>query len=755
LTRYGFYEALDYTEGRVAPEQSFSMVRSFMVHHHGMSFLSLSALLLDQPMQKRFLREPVFRAYELLLQEKMPAVTPVRTTALEPEPAQPARAGAAPIAVVTTRMDTPIPRVHLLSNGRYHVLLTQTGAGYSAWHDIAITRWSGDATRDADGMFCYLRDVESGRQWSTTFQPCGADGEHAATFSQGRAEFRRVEHGIESEMLVAVSAEDDIELRRVRLTNRSLKARTLDVTSYAELALNRRAADAAHPAFSKLFVETELVPELDAMLASRRPRAADEAQPWLLHQMQVRGATAGATAFETDRGEFLGRLRDAAHPRAIEDGGSLSNSAGAVLDPCLAIRRRVLIPPGRTVSVDLITGVAATRADALGLARKYREPHLHERVLELAWTHEQVVMQQLNVGARDAQLYERIAARLLYPAEGARGAPPGLPGQSALWKHGISGDLPIVLARIANASQIELVRQLIKAHGWWATRGLHADLLIWNEERSGYRQELQEHILYLVGSAAEARGGEGPGRVYAWRVEHLSAEDRALMGAVARCVFNGNEGRLRDQVERAVPPDIAAPALLPARKTHAGSTVLQPPEGLQGFNGFGGYSADGDEYVIWLPDGTATPAPWCNVLANEGFGSVVSETGGAYTFSENAHEFRLTPWPNDPLTDACGEAIWLRDEETGEFWSATPMPSPDGDPYLAAHGFGYTRYEHAHSDLASELNVFVARERHVKLSLLKLRNAGSRVRRISVTGYVEWVLGEQRVHSAPHVRTRV
>jgi len=753
LTRYGFYEALDYTEGRVAPGQSFSMVRSFMAHHHGMSFLALCSLLLDQPMQKRFLREPVFQAYDLLLREKMPAATPARTTALETESPQPARASARPATAVITQMDTAIPRVHLLSNGRYHVLLNQSGAGYSAWRDIAITRWSGGIASDGDGTFCYLRDVESGKCWSTTWQPCAAPAEHSATFSQARAEFHCLDHGIESETLVAVSAEDDIELRRIRLINRSSRARTLDVTSYAELALNQRGTDAAHPAFSKLFVQTELIPELDALLASRRPRSAGEAQPWLLHQMHVRGTTAGNTAFETDREKFLGRLRTAKHPAALDGGEPLGDSAGAVLDPCMAIRRRVLIPPGRAVGVDLVTGIAPTRDGALALAHKYREPHLHDRVFELAWTHEQVVMQQLNVGTRDAQMYERIAARLLY--SGAVGkAAPGLPGQSALWKHGVSGDLPIVLVRIANASQIDLVRQLIKAHGWWTTRGLHTDLLIWNEEHSGYRQELQEHILYLIASAAEARGEQGPGRMYAWRVEHLSGEDRALMEAVARWTFNGDEGRLRDQVERAAAQEAASPASPPARKLHAGGAALSPPDNLEGFNGYGGHDAETGEYVIWLPPGARTPAPWCNVLSNERFGSVVSESGGAYTFAENAHEFRLTPWRNDPLTDACGEAIWLRDEETGEFWSPTPMPTPGSGGYRVRHGFGCSRYEHVHADLHSELDVFVAQAQPVKLSLLKLRNGSARARRISVTGYVEWVLGEQRAACAPHVRVR-
>jgi cellobiose phosphorylase len=759
LTRYGFYEALDYTEGRVAPGQPFAMVRSFMVHHHGMSFLAISNLLHDAPMQRRFMREPMFRAYELLLREKVPAVTPVRTGTLEGEPPQPVRAGAQPAVALITRMDTPTPRVHLLSNGRYHVLLTQTGAGYSAWRDIGLTRWGGDGTRDADGQFCYLRDTESGQRWSATFQPCPAGGaDFSATFSQARAEFRRVDHGIECEMRVAVSAEDDVELRRVRLTNRSTRPRTLEITSYAELALNTRAADAAHPAFSKLFVQTELLPELDALLASRRPRGTDESNPWLLHQMNVRGEPLEATTFETDRARFLGRLREASRAQAIESDGPLSNSVGAVLDPCMAIRSRVRIAPGRTVSIDLVTGVAPTREAARALAIRYREKHLHERVFELAWTHEQVVMQQLNVGARDAQLYERIAARLLYPGDAPRGgAPIGLPTQSALWKHGISGDLAVVLVRIANSSQLDLVRQLIKAHGWWQSRGLQADLLIWNEELSGYRQELQDHILYLINSSVEARNGGGPGRMYAWRVEHLSSEDRALMLAVARCVFSGNEGRLRDQVERAAAEaeSAAAPALLPLRKPHAGSTVLQQPGGLLGFNGLGGHSADGREYLIWLPEGAVTPAPWCNVLANENFGSVVSESGSAYSFADNAHEFRLTPWRNDPLTDATGEAFWLRDEETGEFWSPAPLPTRSADPYLTAHGFGYTRYEHAHADVVSELTTFVACTAPLKLSLLKLRNAGARARRISVTGYVEWVLGEQRARSAPQVSTRV
>ncbi|HET7560913.1 MAG TPA: glucoamylase family protein [Rhodanobacteraceae bacterium] len=759
LTRYGFYEALDFTAGRVSEDEDFARVRSWMAHHHGMSLLSLSSVLNRQPMQRRCMREPMFRAYELLLREKIPESRPRHPAQLDVEQPRQTRARMQPRAREVTRMDTPLPEVHLLSNGNYHVMLTQSGAGYSRWRQLAITRWRADATRDADGQCIYLRDVDSGTAWSATAQPLGdPDGTCSATFSQARAEFHRLDHGIASELLVAVSAEDDIELRRLRLTNRGSRTRTLELTSYAEIVLALPDADASHPVFTKLFLETEAAPELDALLAHRRVRSPDEHDPWLLHQMTTRGGTLGEHEFETSREAFFGRLRGPAKPLALESDAPLAGHVGAVLDPCVALRRRIRILPGHTASVDIITGVAADRDAALALARKYHERHLHQRVFQLAWTHEQVVLQQLNMSATEAQRYERLASALLYGGISAQQeSSDPLPAQPALWKHGVSGDLPIVLARIANASQIDLVRHLIQAHGYWQMRGLHVDLLIWNEELSGYRQELQEHILYLIESGAEARGGQGPGKMFAWRVEHVPTTDRALMLSIARCVFNGNAGRLRDQIERLLPLDatLPAPSLLPVRKPHVGTYALQPPsEDLQQFNGRGGFCNDGSEYVIWLAAGAATPAPWCNVLANEALGSVVSESGSAYTFAINAHEFRLTPWYNDPLRDRSGEALWLRDEATGEVWSATPQPSPDGLPFRVCHGFGYSRWEHCHADLYSELTVFVARAAPVKLALLKITNKGDHARSISITSFVEWVLGEHRERSAIHVHTR-
>ncbi|HEX7369100.1 MAG TPA: glucoamylase family protein [Rhodanobacteraceae bacterium] len=757
LTRYGFYEALDFTAGRVSEGADFALVKSWMSHHHGMSFLALSALLNRQPMQRRFMREPMFGAYELLLREKIPEARPKHPAALDVEqPAQTRARSHADLREIT-RMDTPLPHAHLLSNGNYHVMLTQTGAGFSRWHDLAVTRWHGDATRDDEGTFIYLRDVDSGKAWSATWQPMGdANGTCRATFSQARAEFHRHDFGIATELLIAVSAEDDIELRRLRLTNNTGRVRTLDVVSYAEPVLAPMEADSAHPVFSKLFLETESLPGFDALLVTRRPRSPDEHHPWLLHQMTTRGGTIGDGGFETDREAFLGRLGSPAHPRALAN-DPVFGRTGAVLDPIVSLTRRIRIMPGHTAAIDLITGVAHDRDAALALARKYRERHLHQRVFQLAWTHEQVALQQLNMSAVEAQRYDHVASALLYGPIAARNvSDAALPSQSALWKHGISGDLPIVLARIANASQIDLVRHLIQAHGFWQTSGLDADLLIWNEELSGYRQELQEHILYLIQSGAEARGGQGRGRMFAWRIEHLPATDRALMLASARCVFSGDEGRLRDQIARmsSISTDAEPPALLPRHKSQPGSFALPPPSpDLVAANGYGGFNQDSGEYTMWLEPDRPTPAPWCNVLANAGFGSVISEAGGAYTFFENAHEFRLTPWYNDPLRDRSGEALWLRDEASGEFWSLASQPSPSGDPYLAHHGFGYSRFEHAHADLYSEVTVCVAHEAPVKLMRIRLANKGEHARSVSLTSFVEWVLGQHREHDGRHART--
>jgi cyclic beta-1,2-glucan synthetase len=769
LGDYGLYEAMDYTPARLQRGQDGAVVRSYMAHHQGMSLLAFAHVLLDQPMQKRFASDPLFQATMLLLQERIPNATVFYARAPELPDIRSSTIGQASPLRVLRNPDAP-PEVHLLSNGRYHVMVSQSGAGYSRWKDLAITRWREDGTRDNWGSFCYLRDVDSGKFWSAAHQPTLQHTvSYEAIFTEGRAEFRRRDNGIETHTEVVVSPEDDIELRRTHITNRSRSRRTIEITSYAEVVLAPSAGDNLHQAFSNLFVQTEIVRERQAILCHRRPRSEFESPVWLFHLMTVHGAEAKNISYETDRMAFIGRTRSLDDPQAMRAGAMLGDSQGPVLDPIVAIRQRITLLPHQSVKVDMVTGVAELRDQALGLVDKYRDMHLADRVLDLATTHAWVNLQQINASEADAQLFARLASSVIYVNPAQRAQPAALGrnrrGQSGLWGYGVSGDLPIVLLQIGSVDNIELVRQLVQALAYWRLKGLAVDLVIWNEDHVGYRQVLQEQIMGLIAADVEANLTDRPGGIFVRSAEHMPVDDRTLFQSVARVIITDTQGSLRSQVSRHI-----------ARQTRVMPMQLQPAPGLppavaaafsdpgrpslQFFNGLGGFSTDGREYVIRTTVAAgvvqhSTPLPWVNVIANDRFGTVISESGSAYTWSENAHEFRFTPWNNDAVSDTPGEAIYLRDEISGVFWSPTALPCGGDGLHVTRHGFGYSVFEHTQDGIESELTVFVDVDAAIKFSQLRVRNLSGRSRKLSATGYVEWVLGDLQSKTAMHVNTEI
>ena len=759
LGQFGMYEAVDYTAARLRRGEDKAIVRSFMAHHQGMTLLSLSHLLLDQPMPRRFASDPLVQTTLLLLQERVPrartlysndpALVDLRATPPAPE---------LPVRVFTTP-DAPAPAVQLLSNGRYHVMVTAAGSGYSRWKSLAVTRWREDTTCDPWGTFCYLRDVATGKVWSPTYAPTNVQGEFfEASLAESRVEFRRRDGFFETHVEMVVSPEDDIELRRLRITNTGEKPRSIDVVSYAEVVINSPAADALHPAFSNLFIQTEIVPERQAIICMRRPRSPGDEVPNLLHLMTVHGGDVEDASYETDRSRFIGRLNTIADPAALRSDLPLSNSQGSVLDPIVAIRRRITLDPQETVIVDVVTGVAADRAGCIALIEKYQDLPLADRAFEMAWTHSQVVLRQLNITETDAQLYARLSGSIIYAGPAHRDGhiiARNRRNQSGLWGYAISGDLPIVLLQIKDPKNIELVRQLVQAHAYWRLKGLMVDLVIWNEERGGYRQLLHDQILGMVAAGVEANVIDRPGGIFLRAAEQISAEDRALLQSVARAIFADDRGSLAEQVRRPLPSETAIAPLAKQPESPVAPALPASRPALVMDNGLGGFNPDGTEYVVVTEQGNATPAPWVNVLANAHFGCVVSESGSAYTWSENAHEFRLTPWHNDPVTDATGEAFYVRDEETGRFWSPAPSPRCGVGQYISRHGFGYTTFEHTENGVATELSMFVALDAPIKFAVLKIRNLSGRARRLSATGYVEWVLGDLRPKTAMHVVTEI
>jgi cyclic beta-1,2-glucan synthetase len=771
---YGYYDAIDYSHPHTSePDDLITgtersqgvVVRAFMAHHQGMTLVAIANVLHGQVMVERFHADPRVQATEMLLQERVPRHAPV----MQPRPVEETRAAAAP-ALAVRRFRSPhtvYPHAQFLSNGSYTAIVTNAGGGASFCRGRVVTRYRQDPTRDPGSQFIYLRDVRSGAVWSAAFHPTGREPEdYLVSFLIDKATFRRREEDIATQLDIAVSTEHDVEVRRLAVTNHGDRPREIDVTSYAEIVLAPAADDLAHPAFGKLFVETEYLPESTALLCRRRPRASDEAAVWAVHVLSLEGRAQGSVEWETDRARFLGRGRGPDNPQAL-DGRSLSGTTGVLLDPIVSLRQRIRLAPGGFMRLSFATGMAASRETAVALAQKYRDPSAAARTFALAFAHAQSDLRHLGVSQEDALLFERLASRVLYADRSLRASPQLLSrcrlGQEGLWPHSISGDLPILLVRVVEEDDLPLVRQVLQAQEYWRLKGQSADVVILNEHPVGYLDEIQAQLAALLDNGPWRTWKHRPGGAYLLRGDRMPEAERILLSAVARAVLSGDRGELINQLDRPyadwpdAEPDQLVPAQgMPAVEAMASEDVPTPTLTLP--NGLGGFAGDGREYAIVLEGAQETPQPWVNVIARPGFGTVVTASGSAYTWSQNSRENRLTPFANDPVVDPTAEAVFVRDDQTGATWSPTPGPiprSPTSGRCVIRHSPGYTHFSRVVHGIRHELDVFVATDDPVKLSLLTLANESGTARKLSLFAYNEWILGPPRVGHEMHVLTEL
>jgi cyclic beta-1,2-glucan synthetase len=769
----GFFDAVDYTRRRLdepgAPARGGRavdgvVVRTYFAHHQGMTLVALANVLQGNRMVERFHAEPGVRATELLLQEKAPRRAPFA----RPRPDE-ASTRAPQVPVVAVRRfrsaHTPYPHAQFLSNGNYTSVVTNAGGGASFCRGRAVTRSRLDSTCDPGSQFVYLRDVRSGRVWSATQHPTPGEAEdYLVTFAVERATFHRREDEIGTQLDVAVSPEDDVEVRRLVVTNHGKGVREIEVTSYAEIVLAPPSDDLAHPAFGKLFVESEYVPASAALLCHRRPRAPDDAPAWGLHVIAQEGRTQGPVEWETDRARFLGRGRSPRDPQAL-DGRSLTGTTGVLLDPIVSLRQRIRLAPGGVARMSFATGMTSSRETALALAQRYRDPSATARTFALAAAHARSTLRHLGITGDEALLFERLASRVLRSDASLR-APPELLarntlGQAGLWPHGISGDVPIVLVRVVGEDGLALVRQVLQAQEYWRLKGLQADVVILNEHPASYLDEAHGALTALLDDGPWRNWKHRLGGVYLLRRDRMPEPEHLLLVTVARAILADDRGGLAQQLDRHDPPWTGSfvPFLaVPVRPAPRYAPI--PPADvpiLALWNGLGGFGDDGREYVIVLEGSEETPTPWVNVIANPGFGTIVTASGSATTWATNSRENRITSFANDPVSDPTGEAIFIRDEDTGVSWSPTPGPMPRtaaSGRYVVRHSAGVTRFAHASRGIRHELAVFVDDADPVKFSLLSLTNEGPATRRLGVLGYAEWVLGPPQEGQHLHVVTQ-
>jgi cyclic beta-1,2-glucan synthetase len=770
LADYGYYEAMDFSRQpqRMAGAESLKrgvIIEAYMAHHQGMAFLALTNFLHSSPFQRRFHNDPRVRAFEALLQERIPSLPPLHLISTrQSEPLLPVTDLIAQAGITFTTPHTTTPRSLLLSNGRYGVMVTNSGGGYSQWDGRELTRWRSDQTCDSQGTFCYIHETAPNNLWSSTWHPVGGITKgYSVDFALDRAVFSRDDYGIHTQTEVIVSPEDDIEVRRITLVNRSSRVRYLNLTSYVELSMASHNADRQHPAFNKMFIQTEAIPGQRVLLAYRRSRSQNELPLYVAHCLSLEqsadvGSSEKGWQFETDRGRFIGRGRTLANPMgAVQD---LGNNQGFVLDPMLGLRKSLVLEPGQRIQVSLLLAAGATREQVLILTDKYREPQAIDRAMDFAWGAAQQQLQLLHIQPDEARRFQQLASHLLYPNQLLRAAAERLgdnrKGQSGLWPYAISGDLPLLLITVGEVREISLVRQMLQAHTYWRMHGLSTDLVILNEEAGSYDRPLHERLEQLIQAHTVSAATDRAGGIFLKSAAQIPESDLNLLKAAASVVLVAARGTLPQQL--GVTVDLPKLLEKPARKkTSREPSAPLPFMELDYFNSLGGFTQDGREYAIYLGPYTNTPSPWVNVISNPTFGTLVSETGSGFTWFGNSQRNRLSGWSNDPVLDPSSDALYIVDEESGQFWSPTAAPVREETAYRARHGAGYTVFEHNSNGIDQELTVFVPVDefggKPIKLQRLRLANASPRKRRLSVTYYVELVLGENRESSQMHVAT--
>ncbi len=756
--KYGYFEAIDFTSARLPKDQTYSVIRSFMAHHQGMSLLTLTNLLSPKKMYERFHRDKRIQAAELLLQERIPARPKIIKHPAMTRVHQPS---GRPAEMIPLReylsADTPTPEVCVLSNGTFMTVVTNSGSGFSRYKGLAVSRWREDPVLDNWGSYLYIRDVTRDVIWSPAFQPCRIPSdEQRVQFSLDRATFMRVDGDIHTSLEICVSPEWNAEVRRLSLTNEGKEARIIEVTTFLELAMAPPIADDAHPAFSKLFIGTEYERDGECLLARRRPRQESEKPLWAAHSLMTACEMLGPVEYETDRASFIGRGHRLSEPQGIRF--RLQGKVGSVADPAFIMRRRVSLEPGEQVQLCAVTSVADTKEEAMSIVSHFSGEQMVERTFQLAWNRSQIELRHLHMTAAEAMAFQTFASQVLYTPpmrdEREKSIAANVKGQTGLWAYGVSGDRPITLVRIEHRANMKFVVKLLNGHEYLRRMGLLFDLVILNESAGGYQQDVQEALRWAVEHGVD-RHGAGAGGVFIINGNQLPEEDRTLLLATARVVLRADGPSLKAQTKPPQLDSIFPVRLTPSVPLSRFSNLATSDVGdLKFFNGSGGFSPDGREYQIVLKNGNHLPAPWINVIANSRFGCLVSELGTGYNWWQNSRECKLTPWSNDPVLDPPGEVCYLRDEESGEFWTAAPSTAHSDNPYTITHGRGFTRFRHERHGIVQEMKVFVPLEDPVKIVELRLQNRTAGPRHLSITYYAEWVLGVLRQANASFVMTQ-
>lgn len=763
LGDYGFHDAVDFTPERLPKDKSHVVIRNFMAHHHGMSIVAINNALLSGRMRERFHADPVIEAAELLLQEKAPRTVPAMPIHAETsDPVDPEWLDQRPDSRQITQPLTAPRAVNILSNGHYSLMLTASGSGYSRLGTIALTHWHNDLAEERTGTFLFISDLATNSWWSATATPKRAPNEIChTTFYNDRAVFSKQVGQLYSETECMVMPEYNGEVRRITLWNNSDEERRIKITSFAELALTTQANHDAHPAFSKMFVQTKFDQHNATIFATRRKRLETDPNIVLAHLVTSNEGILRAVEAETDRRAFIGRGRSITHAAAFDPDTQLSGTTGFTLDPIIALRVKIHVPAHRKTSVIFWTIASEKPAELEQNIRHLTHPGCFRRQTKLAWTRSQIQARYVGLKLAETSGVQKLARYLLFPHTVLRvpadKVAAGLRRQSALWPLSISGDFPLFVLRIADVADLDSVIHALRIQEYLLSRNLIFDLVIINEQPSSYIQDLQQAIEQLCSNARLfSSESELCQHVFAIRRDLIEADTYHALLATAYIALHTHNGPILEQIERAEKLLARHKKAIPPLQ-HRQQTVVvhdKPSPSLLFWNGYGGFANNGQEYVVRLTGNRVTPHPWINIIANHHFGFHTSSEGASFTWSQNSRDFHLTPWSNDPVTNQPGEGIYIHDLDTSMAFS--PCACLLRDPqavYEARHAPGVSSFSIQRSHLTATLTQLVDPIDPVKIQRLQLHNTHSKPYRLRIYAYAEWVLGNNRARNLPFILT--
>ena len=754
--KFGLYEALDYTPGRIPKDSKHVIVESFMSHHQGMILASFNNYFNNNILIERFHSLPLVKTGEYLLYEKVPLKLII--TKEHKEEVKPFERKVKDEAAVTRLYGykTDFPEAALLSNGNYSLMIDNWGYGYSKCNNIFLTRWKSDLVSRKHGMFFYIKNINTGKVWSSAIGPViRIPDKYEVKFSEDKTEFTRADDDIETHTEICITPEENCEVRKITFTNHGTGDVAIECTSFFEVIISEHSTDLSHPAFNNLFVRTEIIREYSLILASRRLRDDNSHALWAYHTICVDGNTAGDIEFETDKYKFIGRTRNVSNPKAINL--PLTNSQGPVIEPVMSIRRRVIIKPQNTAVLAYVTGYTEDKNEALEISKKYQDINNIERAFGLSYIRNYMERKYLSIKPQDIECFDKMIPHIIYQSplksKFSKMIVINKKGQSGLWTYGISGDIPIILVTIKSADDIDIAKKMIMAHEYFNAKGLKTDLVILNQEEENYYSYLQNLIIDTILSSNTSDILDRPCGIFVRKASIMPHEDIILMYTAAKIVITCENGNINDQLE--INKQNTALKPMHFYKRHDDNYPISPDDtsNLLFFNDFGGFDKDNNEYVIILKNNDNTPSPWSNVISNRNFGFLITESGGGYIWAENSRENKLSPWTNDPVSDTPYEIIYTRDDITGELWTATPLPVREKEIYTIRHGTGYTRFSHTSHGIKQDMIVYTAENDSVKITLLKFKNISNYRKELSVYYSIRPVLGVNEENTEPNICT--